>query len=471
MASDSVAPPAAVARLWDEIEREFQDRFPRSASFHARHAPALMDSTSHAVRWARPFMPVATRTEGAYVHDLDGHRWIDFWQGHFANLFGHNPAFLREALRSALDDGRGLQSGMVHAVEAEVAAMLCAATGMETVRFTTAGTLGTFYATVLARAFTGRDKVVKIAGGWHGSQPFGLKGVTPGSVDAERMESEGLSASTPGEILLTRFNDVERLDALFREHGDDIACVLIEPILGAAGGMVATREFMTAVRGTTAKHGALMLSDEVITGFRFRAGDLTSMYGIRPDLVILGKAFGGGMPVAAVAGRRDVLALASRAVDRVRFEGGTYSAHELSLIAARTTITHLREHEATFYPETFRLGAIARAAVERAGRESGVPLVVAGHDPDVLPGSALVLAHPVRASPERVTCPEDLVAARIPGVDGSLLKSMLLLHDVSCRNGLGMVSAAHTEVDLETAADALGVVLLRLERVAGRRSP
>ena len=462
MASGSAPPPAAVARLWGEIEREFQVRFPRSARFHAEHASALMDSTSHAVRWARPFMPLAARAEGAYVHDLDGHRLIDFWQGHFANLFGHNPAFVRVALQEALADGRGLQSGMLHEVEAEVATSLCAATGMETVRFTTAGTLGTFYATVLARAFTGRDKVVKMAGGWHGSQPFGLKGVTPGSYAAERMESEGLSMSTAGEILLARFNDVERLEALFRAHGDDIACVLIEPILGAAGGMVATREFLAVIRTLTENNGALLLADEVITGFRFRAGDLTSMYGVRPDLVILGKAIGGGMPVAAVAGRRDVLALASRDVDRVRFEGGTYSAHELSLVAACATVAHLREHEATIYPETFRLGAIARAAVERAGRDAGVPLVVAGHDPDVLPGSALVLAHPVRTPHARVTCPEDLVATRIPGVDGSLLKSMLLLHDVSCRNGLGMVSTAHTAQDLATAGEALEAVLRRL---------
>jgi len=454
-----------VARLWAEIEAEFPRRFPRSAAFHAIHGSVLLDNTSHAVRWARPFMPVAARVVGAHVVDLDGRRTIDFWQGHFANLFGHNPAFVRDALREALERGEGLQSGMLHEVEGEVAALLCAATGTETVRFTTSGTLGTFYATVLARAFTGRDKIVKMSGGWHGSQPYGLKGVTPRTNGFEPMESEGLSTSTPAEILLARFNDVEGLEALFRAHGDDIACVLVEPIMGAAGGLVATREFLRAARAFTERHGALLLCDEIITGFRFRAGDLSAIYGVRPDLLILGKAIGGGMPVAAVAGRRDVLALASREVDRVKFEGGTYSAHELSLIAARAMLLHLREHAATFYPKTFRLGEIAREEVRRAGRDAGVPLLVAGHDLDVLPGSALVLVHPVREAIERATCPEEILARRPPGVDGALLKSMLLLRDVSSRNGLGMISAAHTEDDLRTAGAALAEVLRRLRDV------
>lgn len=461
--------PDAVARLWTAIESDFERRFPRSAAFHREHRDALLDGGSHAVRWARPFMPVARRTEGASVHDLDGHRIVDFWQGHFANLFGHNPPFLLRALQATLQDGRGLQSGMIHAVEAEVAERLCAATGCETVRFTTAGTLGTFYATVLARAFTGRDKVVKISGGWHGSQPYGLKGVTPHHNRMQRMESEGLSTSTPGEILLTRFNDVENLDQLFRHQGDQIACVLLEPILGAAGGLVATREFYRAVRERTERYGALMLADEIITGFRFRAGDLSSLYGVRPDLLVLGKAMGGGMPVAAVAGRRDVLRLASREIDRVKFEGGTYSSHELSLVAARTTIDWLTEHEETFYPATFRLGAAARDVVAAAARSAGVTVHVCGHDPDVLPGSAMVLVHPARSDAgldAPASCPEDLLEVRPPGVDPGLLKSMLLLRDVSARNGLGTVTTAHTEDDLAIAGAALQDVFREL-RTAG----
>jgi glutamate-1-semialdehyde 2,1-aminomutase len=462
--------PDAVLRLWAEVETRFERHFPRSAAFHREHGRALLDGGSHAVRWARPFMPVAVRAEGPCFVDLDGHRIVDFWQGHFANLFGHNPRFLLDVLRDTLGDGRGLQSGMIHAVEAEVAERLCVATGCETVRFTTAGTLGTFYATVLARAFTGRDKVVKISGGWHGSQPYGLKGVTPHANRMQRMESEGLSTSTPGEILLTRFNDIENLEQLFRHQGDQIACVLLEPILGAAGGLVATREFYRAVRERTEAHGALMLADEIITGFRFRAGDLSSLYGVRPDLVILGKAFGGGMPVAAVAGRRDVLRLASREVDRVKFEGGTYSSHELSLVAARATLDHLTAHEAEFYPATFRLGQVARDRVARAAHAAGVEVRVCGHDPAVLPGSSMVLVHPVRNDagiPDGPpSCPETLLEARPAGVDPGLLKSMLLLRDVSSRNGLGMVSSAHAERDLARAGDALEGVFGEL-RAAG----
>ena len=158
--------PGAVARLWSAIESDFERRFPRSAAFHREHRDALLDGGSHAV--------------------------------------GHNPSFLLRALTETLQDGRGLQSGMIHAVEAEVAERLCAATGCETVRFTTAGTLGTFYATVLARAFTGRDKVVKISGGWHGSQPYGLKGVTPHHNRMQRMGPSNSSSIRPTTTTTSR---------------------------------------------------------------------------------------------------------------------------------------------------------------------------------------------------------------------------------------------------------------------------
>ena len=223
---------------------------------------------------------------------------------------------------------------MLHEVEARVAELICNCTGAESVRVTTSGSLGTFYAALLCRAETGRDCVLKVTGGWHGSQPFGLKGVSRHGEAHDQVETEGLSRSTPSEILLTRYNDLDDLRRVFYEHGDRISCMLVEPVMGQGGGIAATPEYMREIRTLTSRYGARMVCDEIITGFRFRAGDLTRMYGVEPDLLVLGKVLGGGMPVAAVAGRRELLGLCTREQHRVKYEGGTYSAHELSLLAS-----------------------------------------------------------------------------------------------------------------------------------------
>jgi glutamate-1-semialdehyde 2,1-aminomutase len=283
----------------NDLDREYGRKFPRSRLHHAETGRFVLDRTSHAIRWNEPFMPVVRQAGGAIIEDLDGHRILDYWQGHFANIQGHNPASIRTALAAALEAGRGLQTGMLHEIEAEVVGHLCRSTHTETARLTTSGTLGTLYAIMLARAFTGRDRVLKVTGGWPGSQPFGLKGVEVRGTSGGRLDSEGLWAGADEEIVLTRFNGVEDLRNIFRQTGDRIACFVVEPVLGSGGGPVASPEYLREARRLTEKHGALLLCDEIITGFRFRAGDCSALYGVRPDLLILGKIIGGGMPVAA----------------------------------------------------------------------------------------------------------------------------------------------------------------------------
>lgn len=440
---------SALERYRAALDEAYRRRFPRSAKLDTRREPVLFDGTSHAIRSNRPFMPAARRTDGAYVEDLDGHRVVDYWQGHFSNLLGHNPAVIRDALVETLQDGRGLQSGMLHEIETEVAERVCHTTGAETVRFTTAGTLGTFYAAVLARAFTRRGHVLKISGGWHGSQPFGLKGVVPHEGRFREVDSEGLAASIPGEILLTRFNDCERLRETFEQHGDDIACFLLEPVMGAGGGIAATKDFMHEARALTAKHGALLVCDEIITGYRFHPGPMSTLYGVQPDLLVLGKILGGGLPVAAVAGRRDVLRLASSEIHRVKFEGGTYSAMELSLVAARAMLDHVIEHGDTLYADLGRKGASMRARLAEVYADAGIAVHIAGDAPGVAPDGSLVLAHPAKGDTEPPTCPEEMVDRRHPLIDERLLKSVLILHDVSTRNGLGAISTAHDDESMD----------------------
>jgi glutamate-1-semialdehyde 2,1-aminomutase len=447
----------------EALAEEYARRFPRSKARLERHGAAVLDHTSHAIRWNDPFMPVASRAAGPIVEDLDGHHLVDYWQGHFTNVLGHNPRLIRDALAAALQEGRGLQTGMLHEVEGEVAELLCERTNTETLRLTTSGSLGTFYAVVLARAFTGRELVLKVSGGWHGSQPFGLKGVAPHGESFDHLESEGLSSSIGSEIVLTRFNDVEGLREAFARRGDDIACFLVEPVMGSGGGMAASPEYLAEARRLTERHGALLLCDEIITGFRFRAGDLTSTYGVRPDLLVLGKIVGGGMPVAAVAGRRDVLDLSCRKSGRVKFEGGTFSAHELSLISTRTMVRHLVEHEDEIYPRLSALGDRMREGIARVAAEAGVNIHTAGSGKHAATRGSLVFAHVMREGAAPPDSPDALAAGSHPLIGERLLKSTLLLEDVSTRSGLGAISTAHGEEHLDRTLEGFRAALGRFE--------
>lgn len=167
---------------------------------------------------------------------------------------------------------------------------------------------------------------------------------------------------------MTGYNDPEALRRHFREHGDRLACFIVEPFIGAGGFILATPEYLQAARELTDQYGVVLIFDEVISGFRFRAGDLGALYGIRPDLATFAKIIGGGMPVAAVAGRREIMELCGRAGgSRVAFSGGTYSAHPAAMLAPRAMLTHLLAHEAEIYPAIGRLGG-----GDAAGHREGV---------------------------------------------------------------------------------------------------
>jgi glutamate-1-semialdehyde 2,1-aminomutase len=463
-------------KLLAALAAEYEQRSPRSAALHREALTRLVDGGSHTLRLIRPFPPRVVSARGASVTDEDGHRILDFWQGHHANVLGHNPEVITRALADGFASGFGLQTGFTDRLQVETAELLCARTGAEKVRFTSSGSLATMYAVLLARAFTGRELVMKVGGGWHGAQPWGLVGVDfhgeaprggrgggPEAPGFRQPESRGLPSAVAGEVVVTRFNDAEMLAEQFRRHGKRIACFIVEPFLGSAGCLPATRDFLAAARELTRAHGALLILDEVIAGFRFRAGSLSGLLGVQPDLATYAKIMGGGMPVAAVAGRADVLALAGRG-GGVKFSGGTYSCHPASMLASRTMMGWLAEHESEVYPRINALGEKARRAVEGALRTEGLFARCTGDPNDAVRGSSMGAVHfPFEQSTACVT-PEETRNPELCDVELSdtVLQLALLLEDVHVMHGLGSVSAAHTEQDIERLADAMGRAARRI---------
>lgn len=456
-------------RLLSDLAEAYARYAPKSAALNERAKRYLVDGCSHPGRLVQPFPPRLVSAQGAWITDEDDHRILDLWQGHFANVLGHNPRVVTSALTHAFGAGSGLQTGFTDRVQVEAAEILCQRTAAERVRFTTSGTLATMWAVLLARAFTGRSRVLKIGGGWHGGHPWGLKGVRfQGGIDAgfQLADTQGLSAAVLDEVVTTRFNDPQALSDDFRQWGDELACFIVEPFVGYGGLLPATAEYLRAARELTQRYGALLVLDEVISGFRFRAGDVGALYGVQPDLATFGKVIGGGMPVAAVGGRADVMGLVGHeGGSRVYFSGGTYSAHPASLLAANTQMRYLVAHEALIYPRLAALGEQARRTVEAAFEQEGIYACCTGYPNEALPGSSLsFLVFPY----EEGFRPRDPWDVWNPAVSDVLLRERvlrlgMLLEDVHVFHGLGSVSVAHTDADVEALGSACRRVARRIK--------
>lgn len=455
------------SQLLGELRAEYAARAPKSAALNERAQRVLVDGGSHTLRLMQPFPPRIAAAHGAWVTDEDGHTLLDFWQGHLANILGHNPDVVTAAVSQALAEGAGLQTGFTERFQVEAAELLCARTGAERVRFTTSGTLATMYAILLARAFTGRDVVLKVGGGWHGAQPWALKGIGyHGAEGYQHVETAGLSSAVSEEVVVSRFNDPEMLRDHFRQYGDRAACFIVEPFMGAGGFMPATRQYIQTARELATQYGAVLILDEVIAGFRFRAGNTGALYGVQPDLATFGKIIGGGMPVAAVTGRADIMNLAGRAGGgRVKFSGGTYSGHPASMLAATTMLRYLVEHEAEIYPRLAVLGDRIRCILEDAFTAEGMYARCTGGG-NALPGSSIFMLHFPYQEGHPLDAPDDVFDPAVCDVvlNGDVLQLALLLENVHIMHGHGVASTAHTEADLDFLETACRTVARRLSK-------
>jgi glutamate-1-semialdehyde 2,1-aminomutase len=452
-----------------ELAEAYSMRNPRSVIMNREACRYLVDGGSHALRLMQPFPPRIVSARGGWLKDEDGHDILDFWQGHLANVLGHNPEVVTSELARAFDDGFGLQMGMVDRLQAEVAEILCRQTGADQVRLTTSGTLADMYAVMVARAHTGRDLVMKVGGGWHGAQPWSLKGFTFHAEDGvgfQEVDTEGLPKAVTDDVIVTSFNDPERLRKDFAQYGDRLACFVVEPLIGAGGVIPATREYLKLARELTQTYGALLVFDEVVNVFRFRPGNLAALYGIKPDLAVYGKAIGGGMPVAALAGRFDVMGLVGRRQgSRVSVLGGTYCAHPSSMLAAKVYMSYLVEHEDEIYPKLAGLGQRMRDAMVNGFLEEGVFATSTGASDELPAGSSLGMVHFPYDENTTLDTPQ---AVHDPAVCDVPLRThvfglALLLEDVHMVHGHGAAATTHTEDDMEVLERACRKVARRVK--------
>jgi len=450
-------------RLRARLVREYEKKTPRSRAVFRRAEKVMIAGGSHTIRLWRPYPFFAASADGASVRDVDGNAYVDYWQGHYANILGHNPRLVRRGIAASLERG-ALHTGFEARHQIELAeALVDGLGGREAkVRFTTSGTLATMYAVMLAQGLTGRDHVLKIGGGWHGASPYLLKGVKYHAGEGfEGRESAGLLDDIVRRTLITRFNDGDDLRRVIEAHGERIAGFIIEPFLGVGGFLPATREYIELARRLTAKHGILLIFDEIISGFRFRPGGVQTLYGVRPDLTTLGKIIGGGHAVAAVVGPREIMEECERGRgggDRVFFEGGTFSGHAEYMKAGLIMLGYLAGHAATIYPRLARAGERLRRGIERVFADAGLAARCTGGGNEVIPGSSLFMVHFPRTAGIAYDRPEDVHDPRRSDLARreDLLKLALLVKGINVVHGGGAVSAAHGAKEIETTIAAYG---------------
>ena len=322
--------------------------------------------------------------KGGRVWDLDGNEYVDLRMGYGPVILGHADDRVDDYVNQRMR--QGVSFSLTSEDEIRANELVQELTGwVEMSRLTVSGTEATMHAIRVARAFTGRNKIVKFEGQYHGMHDYALISVLPNNVadlgDAENPSrlawGRGIPAAVADTVIPARYNNVDQLRRLFEREGHDIAAIIVEPVLGNAQGIMPEPGFHEAMRALTREFGILLIFDEVKTGFRFAKGGAAEYFGITPDLATFAKAMGNGYPAAAFGGRRDIMSLMPANVSH----GGTYAGNRIAAAAAVRTLEILRDTDAI--ATVHRTGEAVQAGLRSVLDPTGLAYVITGHPVDV----------------------------------------------------------------------------------------
>lgn len=332
--------------------------------------PGGVNSPVRAFRSVGGDPPFVTHAEGAWLYDEDGNRYLDLFGSWGPMILGHAFPDAVEAIREAAS--RSASFGASTAAEANLAALVHQCfPSVEKLRFVSSGTEACMSAIRLARGFTGRNFVIKFEGCYHGHSDAMLVKAGSGVATLGIPGSAGVPAETAMHTLALPFNDLEAVRAAFAARPHEIACVIIEPIVGNAGTIPPAAGYLEGLREITREHGALLIFDEVMTGFRVTLGGAQKLYNIQPDLTTLGKIIGGGLPCGAFGGRADIMN--HLAPLGPVYQAGTLSGNPLAMAAGIATLQHLIANESDIYPQLNKTTAAIANGVAAIAREKNIP--------------------------------------------------------------------------------------------------
>jgi glutamate-1-semialdehyde 2,1-aminomutase len=360
----------------------FLEANPKSRALYEQAVNLLPGGTTRTTVYYSPFPPYMARGEGCYVYDVDGNRRIDFLNNYTSLILGHAHPAVVAAVNAQMALGSAFAAPTLK--EMRLAELISSRVkSVERLRFTNSGTEATMFAMRLARVFTGRTKVAKFEGGYHGTHDNALISVNPAVAAAGAEDRPTPVPDTPGipiphqqQVVVLPFNDRAATAAILREHKDELAGVIVEPIIGA-GGIIAPRDgFLQFLREITQQYGIVLIFDEVIS-LRVSPGGAQELYGVTPDLTTMGKIVGGGFPVAAFGGRADIMDLMdTRRRDGVSMpQGGTFNGNPVGAAAGIATLEQLTPD---VYSRLNEMGDEVRARLNSLFARKGEPVQAVG---------------------------------------------------------------------------------------------
>jgi glutamate-1-semialdehyde 2,1-aminomutase len=429
------------------------DRFQNSHEQFIRARRSIAGGVNSAVRAFKQVGgdPVFfARGEGAYLFDVDGNRYIDYVSSWGPSILGHaHPAVVKAVCETA---ATGMSYGAPTVIETEMAELLKQLVpSIEKVRMVSSGTEATMSAIRLARGYTGRDKIIKFEGCYHGSGDSLLVKAGSSALTLGVPSSPGVPAALAELTLTLDYNNIEQLRATFGKIGSEIAGVIVEPVAGNMNCIPPVPGFLEALRALCTQHGALLIFDEVMTGFRVALGGAQALYKVKPDLTTLGKIVGGGMPVGAFGGRADIM-------DRITpdgpvFHAGTLSGNPVAMAAGLATLRACMQPG--FYNSLAKKARAFMDGLEQQAKAAGIPLttVVVGG----MFGFFFTVAPQVTSYKQATACDIETFKKFFHGM---LAEGVYLAPSAY---EAGFVSSAHSDADIHATVEAAGRVFAKIQ--------
>lgn len=439
-----------------QLEREIEQyvaRTPGSARLQGESSHYLPGGSSRGTAYFDPYPYFADHGEGHYLYDVDGNRYLDFMINATSLILGHAHPLVVEALREQAPKGTAFS--VPAEAQIRLAKTLCdRIPSVDTIRFANSGTEATMMTVRTARAFTGKYKIAKFEGGYHGSHEYATVSVRPPShkLDPDGPtsipEHPGQPPSVAQDVIVMPYNDMEACERIIREHKDELACVIMEPVVSALGYVAGRAEFLKGLRELTSELGIVLILDEV-QSFRVAPGGAQELFGISADMTALGKIIGGGMPAGAFGGRRDIMALLDPTEGGAAVaHAGTFNANPMTMAAGQVTMDQLT-------PDVYRrlnsLGDTLRQKLRAVFDELDVPAQVTG----------IASFFGIHFTSEEVT--DYRTAVRGNQAMKKALFTGLLNEGILTQAGCaGALSTLTTEAEVDTLVDATRRVVQRI---------
>jgi len=433
--------------MLDHYIKMYESKTNKSRALFDQARKRFAGGVSHNIRFFEPYPFFTQKANGKYLHDVDGNKYTDYWMGHWSLVLGHSHPVVVDALKQKVPEGTIF--GTVNELSVRLADTISKVMpNAELMRFASTGSEATMHAVRLARAYTSRRVIAKIEGGWHGFNTSLLKSV---NFPFDEDEGKGLLEEEMRYIVSLPFNELEETIKILGSVKDDLACIIVEPLLGGAGCIPPERDYLQGLQEAARKFNALFILDEIVTGFRLGLKGAQHIFSLDPDLFTLGKIVGGGMPIGVVCGRKEVMELSNpvgkQKGERCSIGGGTFSSNPLSMAAGLATLVHLIGREKNVYEKIDGLGELARQGIDKVMNENNVKVKTTGM-------GSLFLTHFLTDSSSEIRNASD-VAKCNTNLQKAYHFALIAKYNIFfLPHKLGAISTAHVEEDVKKLIDA-----------------